>query len=156
MLKWLGEHGAQIVTVIVAVYAAVLSTLNLLSIRKEKKRQLSVKMSWEWLAYPKRSSDTMLLIEIANPGYRPVTVQTPYIKLPRGGSLIFPWPTAEVRFPHELAEGKSCSLWVEEAEVKRCLKEKGYSGEVKLRVEVRDQTGRKYKSKKDLKFNLNK
>jgi hypothetical protein len=154
VLKWLGEHWAQIITAIVAVYGAVLSTLNLLNIRKEKKRQLFVKMSYGWLTLPRGLSDPKLLIEVANPGYRRVTIQPSYIRLPHGEKLVFPWPTAEVRFPHELLEGKSCSLWVEEAEVKRSLKEKGYSGKVKLQAEVYDQTGKNYRAKKALKYDL--
>jgi hypothetical protein len=155
MLEWIGEHWAQIITALVAVYGAALSTLNLINIQKEKKRQLSVKMSRGWLTFPKGLSGNMLLIEVGNPGYRPVTVQTPYIKLPHEESLVFPLPTAEVRFPHELQEGKRCLMWVEEAEVKRSLKEKGYSGKVKLRAEVYDQTRKKYRTKKALKFDLN-
>jgi hypothetical protein len=139
--KWLGEHWAQIITAIVAVYGAVLSTLNLLNIRKEKKRQLLVKMSYGWLTLPRDLSDTKFLIEVANPGYRPVTIQPPYIRFPHGEKLVMLWPTAEVRFPYELLEGKSCSSWIEEAAVKRSLKEKGYSGKAKLRAEVDDQTG---------------
>jgi hypothetical protein len=135
--KWLGEHWAQIITAIVAVYGAVLSTLNLLNVRKEKKRQLLVKMSYGWLTLPRDLSDTKFLIEVANPGYRPVTIQPPYS-----------------RFRHELLEGKSCSSWIEEAAVKRSLKEKGYSGKVKLRAEVDDQTGKKYRAKKALKYDL--
>ena len=156
VLEWLSEHWAQLVTAIVAVYGAVLSTLNLLNIKKEKRRQLSIKMSKGWLTIPTGLSGDMFIIEVANPGYRPVTIGTPYIKLPDKGSLFFLMPTAEVQFPHELQEGKRCLLWVEEAEVKRSLKGKGYSGKVTLRAEVSDQTGKRYRGKKALVFDIGK
>jgi hypothetical protein len=98
----------------------------------------------------------MIIIEIANPGFRPVTISSPYIRLPRGDNLMFPWPTANVQFPYELGEGKSCCLWVEETEIKQSLKKQGYSGKVELIAYVSDQTGKKYKAKKALKYDVGK
>ena len=156
MFKWIAMHWPQLITAVVAIYGAILATLNHINYRKEKRRLIQIKMSWGLLAYPETLSDPMFLIDIANPGYRPVTVNTPCIRLPSGESLIFPWPTAEVRFPYELQEGKNCMLWAKESEIIRSLKQKGYSGKIKLRAEVHDQTGKKYKSKKAMKLNLNK
>jgi hypothetical protein len=156
VLNWFGEHWALIVTFILAIYGAVVSTLNLLNVRKKMRRHLNVKMSRGWRTLPQGLSGNLFLIEVSNPGYRSVTIDTPYIRLPYGGNLITPWPTAEVHFPHELHEGKRCILWIEEAEVKRNLKDSGYSGKIELWAEVNDQTGKKHVAKKALVYDINK
>lgn len=154
MIKWIGGHWAALITALVALYGAILSTITFLATRKEKRRQLRLNMSMGWHPYPQKLSEPMLLIDVANPGYRSVTISFPYIRLPNEKILFFPPLKASVPFPHELKEGKSCMVWTEEAEIKRVLLEQGYSGAIKLRAEVADQTGKKYRAKKALEFML--
>jgi hypothetical protein len=154
-MKWLVDHWAQCVTAIVAVYGAVLSTINLVSLLKEKKKRLTVKLSAGWIPTAKTNSDNLILIEVVNLGYRPVTVEAPYIILPDGKYLVMPLPRFGDKFPYELREGKKCSFWIEEIEIRQTLKEKGYSGNLKLYAEVSDQTGKKYRARKAFIYNLN-
>jgi hypothetical protein len=89
----------------------------------------------------------MLLHVVSNPGHRSVTIYTPSIVIPSGERMVFPFPQSDVQFPHELHEGKRCTIWVEQEEIARQLRERGLSGKVKLVAECDDAVGNTYKSK---------
>lgn len=145
-----------IITALVAVYGAILSTYTFVTNRREKQRQLLISFSNGFLTYGVDISPPMLFIEVANPGSRTVTVNIPCIKLPDGKSIVFPNPAgmSDVTFPHELKEGKSCRLWIEMKELARELVRLGYSDIVKLEAEVRDSVGQVYRSRKPWLLNL--
>lgn len=152
-----GLDWSKIILTLVAVYGAVLSTYNLIVSRKEKQRQLSVKMSSGLLTYGPNNipgEEAMLFITVANPGNRTVKINIPRIKLPDNKTVIFPTPQSDVTFPYELTEGDSCRIWIEMKLLAKQLIETGYSGSVKLTAEVDDATGRTYKSKESSKLNL--
>ena len=141
--------------IVFGLYGAALTTYNIVKSSKEKKRQLTVKMSGGWQTRGYEISDKfMLFIEVANPGQRDVTINIPSIGLPDGKNIFTPIPLTHVRFPYELKEGKSCSIWVEKEEIKSELIKHGYSGTVKLRAKVSDATGKVYKARKPWKLEL--
>jgi hypothetical protein len=152
--KWLLKHWLEIITAIGILYGMGMSTYNFLANRKTKKRWLKVKISAGWIPAGGDLGDPMVLLEVVNPGDRTVTINTPYIKLPDGKSLITPWPLSHVRFPYELAEGKNCFMWVKESEIAKNLLKQGYKGKIKLRGMVNDATGTTYKSKKPYTFDI--
>ena len=135
-----------VVTATVAVYGAVLSTYTLIQNRKEKQRQVRVKLSNGFLTSGPELSPAMLLIEATNPGNRTVILNTVGISLPDGKTLAFPNPQSNVRFPHSLPEGNSCLVWTPLKELAQQLKQEGYSDKVKLIGFYRDQVGTEYKS----------
>ena len=96
----------------------------------------------------------MLIISIANPGNRAVTIDSPYIELPDRTTLIWPNPLSDVRFPYQLEEGQSCHVRAEIEEVKDELVKNGHSATVKLTAKVRDRTGKIYSARKPLEFDL--
>jgi len=154
-LNW--ETGTAIVTAIVALYGAGLSTYILIANRKEKQRQLSVSFSTGSLTYGTELSPQMLFINITNPGNRAVTIYSPSIKLPDSRQMFFRDPQqADVGFPHELKEGKNCRVWIEMKELAMQLAAEGYPGKVHLSAKVEDATGKSYKSKGSWKLDLNK
>ena len=135
-----------VVTAAVAVYGAALSTYTLIQNRKEKQRKISVKLSNGFLTSGPELSPAMLLIEATNPGNRTVILNTIGIFLPDGKTVAFPNPQSNVRFPHPLPEGNSCTVWTPLKELAQQLRQEGYSGKVKLVGFYRDQLGTQYKS----------
>ncbi|MCU0290251.1 MAG: hypothetical protein MUF15_28180 [Acidobacteria bacterium] len=142
-MKW-----TDVITALVALYAATLSTYIFIIDNKSKKRQISIELSngFPFLGY--NLGPLSLIIKIANPGSRPVTINSPRLLLPDKKSVVFLETINNVSFPHELQEGKACEILVEKEKIKQVLKEQGYSGEIKVIGEVSDATGKNYKSKK--------
>lgn len=144
----------MIVTAIVAVYSAVLSTYILISRNKEKKRQLKVELSFGFMTEGPELSQEMLFITVSNTGFRPVTLNASGILLPNKHQLIFMVPKSNVQFPYELLEGRNCTVWIEVKVLVQDLKRNSYSGKVKLKGFFRDATGAVYKSKR-ITININ-
>ena len=139
----------QIITAIVAVYGAIMSTITFIINRKEKIRQISVTFSNGSLVYTSNNrSDLMLFITVANPGNRPVTINVPRIRLPNKRTFVFPNPQSNVNFPHRLEDGADCVIWIDMELLARQLKSSGFKGRIKLIAEVNDATGKIYSSKK--------
>ena len=134
--------------ILLMLYGVILTTYTIIKSNKEKRRQISVKVSNGWLVYGPELSKFMLIITIANPGNRTVAINTPHIKLPDRRVMFFPRPSSNVTFPHELEEGKDCTVWNEMEMLKHSLIKHGYSGKVKLEANVSDRTGKVYKAKK--------
>ena len=65
-----------IITAVVAVYGAALSTYTMIQDRKEKRRQIRMKPSNGMLTFGPELSPAMLLIEATNPGNRTVILDT--------------------------------------------------------------------------------
>lgn len=137
----------NIITAAVALYGAVLSTYMLVSNTREKRRHVKVEIANGFLPRGPELGPPMLLICLTNPGYRSVTIQCPALRLPTGASMVFLEPQSDVRFPHELAEGKNCTVWMEMTSIAQQLVERGITGTVGLVAECSDAVGTTYKSK---------
>ena len=142
----------QIITTIivafVAVYGAILSTVNFILARRERKPRLKVTCDWGVITQGRDVSQPFLFINIANVGYKTITINAPIFRLENNTQIIFRQPQSEVNFPHELTEGKSCKLWEEAKPIASELTQKGHRGEVKLFAEVSDAVGNRYRAKK--------
>ena len=137
------------ITLAIAVYAALLSTVIQLANWKKSKPQIKTSLRIGMLGYDNGYlSDLVLILEAANVGERPATLASEYILLPDGRQLLSFNPNADVDFPHELAPGKSCRIWFDRAELKKALSEAGYSGRVWLTGFYHDATGAKFRSRK--------
>jgi len=146
----------QIVTAIVAIYAAIVSTVTLITNRREKVRRLKVVASNGVIGNPViGASGLMLIITVSNPGHKNVVINTPYLRLPNKNKLIFPSPGTDVRYPYKLEESSACTLWSDMDQLKDVLRSQGLDGTVKLRAEVTDGSQRVYRAKKTFKLNLN-
>ncbi|MFE4571349.1 hypothetical protein [Paenibacillus chitinolyticus] len=139
-------HWTQILTAIIALYGAVLSTITFYSNKKEKTRQLEVKIYNGFLTYGPELSEAMLFIEIVNKGYKKAVVNVPSLVLPDRKTIIFPNPQANVQFPYSIEEGTNCQVWCEIPELVRTLNQYGYSGKIKLKASVSEQGGKKISS----------
>jgi hypothetical protein len=151
------EFWIMIITAVVACYGAILSTISIISSRREKSRIVKVKISSGFLASGPRLSETMIFIGASNPGQRTVTLSLPYLQLPGNNQVLIFQNNSNVTFPHELSEGKSCTAWIEARQLGQLLHEKQYAGKIKLVGVYPDLVGTDYKSKPwlfDLEENL--
>jgi hypothetical protein len=78
-----------IVTALVAVYGAGLSTYTFYLNKKQTQRHLTITFSQGFRTFGARTSNIMLFFTIANPGFKPVVVNDPHLKLPDGSSIYF-------------------------------------------------------------------
>jgi len=148
---------SEIITIIIAVYGAILSTINIILQRLDKKRIIDIIPSWGFLYYDNGtiSEDGYIFIEVVNNGHVAVTVNTPYIILPNKKTIVFPQASGDVSFPNELMPGRSCKIWVKSNAVMRHLRNEGYSGRVSIKVAAKDATGKQTIGRKKQKINLN-
>jgi len=137
---------AIVITAIVAVYGAILSTYNLIIKRRENTRQVNVTLTWGLLSNMPEPI-TMFFLKAANPGKRTVTLTECHIELPDKSQLVMPYSQGTINFPHDLEEGRDCTVWFSVGEVVQVLLSKGYTGNLSIRAVYRDALGREYKSK---------
>ncbi|HYM21472.1 MAG TPA: hypothetical protein VEW28_10785 [Candidatus Kapabacteria bacterium] len=130
---------------LVALYAAVLSTISFVrdwrekkQARKDKERQLKITIKLAFIHDGNDISDPMIFINVSNPGNRTVNVNLPSILLPNGSPLILLRPRTNVQFPYDLEEGKNFDVWVPFSSIASQLRSAGFSGNVKLIGQCRD------------------
>jgi hypothetical protein len=142
-----------VIIAIVAVYGAMLSTYTALLNWRDKTRRVAVRLSLGFGVYGNQTGPTVLLVTASNPGSRTVTLTSWALRLPDKRQLWPPMPQSHVDFPHDLLEGKSCTVWVPAREVAEGLKGEGFSGRIKLAGLFRDAVGNVYTSK-PIKFDI--
>lgn len=142
MMDW-----TDLLTLAIASWGAVLATWTAVADRRHKRRQLKVRMSNGFPYYMGGIGDVILIVEAANSGARPVTVASLVITLPDKQQLILDPRISGLTLPHTLAEGQSCSAWIEARNAAITLARNGYSGRIRLRGVARDATGEIYRSK---------
>jgi len=131
-------------SVAIGIFGAAVSAITLYTTRRDRKRRVIVKVS-NGLLLP-GPSPWMLFIQASNPGDRSVNIISMGISLPRKKQVDFPDPQGNVRFPHDLPEGKSCSIWIEARILAQTLKAEGYAGKIKIRGFARSGIGTMYQS----------
>jgi len=147
-----------VITLIIAIYGALLSTYSIWNARQEHKREIKVELSYGFMRNPLSGvSPPMLFLSALNTGTKTVTLSSMGLILPRKDKkyLIFVQPESSVSFPYDLPEGKSCSVWITTKELAEDLKREGYSGRISLKGYYRDAIGGYYKSK-SVKFTIEK
>ena len=155
-----------IITATVAVYGAILSTINTVVNIKYRQARLSVTLksgsiisnspSDYYIAYGEASSNDMLFIEIANIGNKPATIKAIDINANKKFKPIFKiYNPINASLPYTLEEGKNCAAGANIRNLAKSLIKNGYSGKIKLLAYVTGGTGRIYKSKKARTIDLN-
>ena len=139
----------DLITALVAVYGAALSTWTHIARHREKQRRIVVTVSVGFLVFERVGpGPTALFITASNPGSRTVSLNSPGILLPNQRKLVFPFGFAsDASFPCDLREGKSCQMWISTEELADDLKNQGFSGKIKLRGYYRDALGALHKSR---------
>jgi hypothetical protein len=150
-----------IITAIVAVYGAILSTVNLITNIRNEQPRLSVvlksgNLEGSYLRFGPSSASSMLFIVIANVGSKVVTIQVINIKVTKGSFLPI-WNIINPRgisLPYTLEESQNCIAGVDIKELSKKLIQSGCSKIIKLHAIVVSGTGKIYKSKKSWILNL--
>ncbi len=137
----------KIITAIVAVYGAALSTFSFVSQRIEKRRVVVVNLAIGQLTQGQKVIQQALFMSAANPGTPTVTLTALSLLLPNKRSLVFQHVQSDVRFPYELLAGQKCTVWFSLKEVSSALNDEGYQGKVKLIAVFHDALGTAFSSK---------
>jgi hypothetical protein len=145
----------EAVTAIVAVLGLLLSIYNFYAERKDKKRQVEVRLVVGILG---RETGTptppSLIIGVTNTGFRTVHITLAGIILPNKERVsLVVGPDAAMSYPQELTEGESRTFLMPLREVSELLRKHGLSGKVKLRGFCTDTLQKEYTSKL-LRFNM--
>jgi hypothetical protein len=143
-----GLESKDIITFVIALYGAGLSTFNLFDSLKKEKRRIVVSCEPTFYAYPDGNVGTQQTsIKIANHGQRAVVVNAPKLRMPNGKFMFLAGADGAKKFPKRLEDGDSVSLTIPDSEISKTLVRAGYSGNVKLRPQCTDQTERRYRGK---------
>ena len=148
-----------IITLIIASYGAILSTISIWYARQEQKRKLKVSLRYGFSLDPlsQGKPPLMPILSAYNIRKKTVTLTMVGLILPTKDKkyLDLLRPNSNVSFPHDLLEGKSCDVYIEPKELTNQLKKEGYSGKISLKGYYKDAIGSKYISK-SLKFDIEK
>ncbi len=143
----------EIITILIAIYGAILSTFNRITQWRNNMFRLNVKIKW---VMPEPLGDlrepTVFLVA-SNPGKRIITLSSCGFFAPDNKKLPFIFRESTLNFPYELESGKSCKEIFTAREIATELDMAGYNGEIELVGFYSDGLDRKYKSKL-WKFNI--
>ena len=146
-MHYLLQHWATVLTALVAIYGAVLSTWNLVSNLREKRRHVSVSVLVIDKMLPPATGPVVMLTA-ANPGFQPVELAGARIEVTRGRDLLLKSPVPEEgSFPHTLEGGKSFYVFADEKHIVETLLLDGVRGTVQLVGVFIDALKSTYKSK---------
>jgi len=148
-----------IITATVAVYGAILSTVNTIANFKTKRERLSVIFKTGtvhhdsphnyYIEYSPAPGPIMLFIEIANVGNKIVTIKSIDIESNKKFSHVFNIvDPVGASLPYTLEEGKSCSAGIDIEKLAQTLIQNGYSGRVDLQAHIISATSKVFKAKR--------
>ena len=139
---------SDIITALIALYGAVLSTI--IAVREWNARRPSIRVEVSegtvYLALGV-SSDHSLFIEAANEGHKAVTLSMVGYVLPDGTRWSIPRPLGNVTFPYELLPEKRCVAYTPAHKLAADMNDLGYLSKVSLIGYYDDAVGRRHKSK---------
>jgi hypothetical protein len=137
-IKW-----TDVVSAVVVVYAAFLSTYNLIESLKAKRPRVNLELSNGFFAVPGRA-ESKLLINVSNPGERQVSVREVGLRLSDGRKLIMPEQQGSVQLPFTLAVGGGEVFYFDPHVISTSLSASGRVGTVRLRAYCREAVGRHF------------
>jgi hypothetical protein len=133
-----------VITAIVAIYGALLSTWNAILNWKVNRRRLRVEVTRSFVAVD--NPTLMILLKTSNPGHRSLMLRDAGFVCPKGLYLIAPKLSGEALLPHELKEGNGCAFWVDPSELAELLRRNGKSGTVRIKAYFEDSLGKRHYS----------
>lgn len=139
----------QVIVSLGALWAAVVSTLNLVRNIRQDSRRLNVRLSWGLLANRAMpDNDEKLIVNIGNPGSIPVVISGITLRFPGNKTFVQLDLPGNATLPHELEAGKGCAFWYELKHLKEKVKESEYGSSVRVHALVSDQVGGEHRSQK--------
>jgi hypothetical protein len=96
----------DIVTLVIAVYGAALSSVVAAYTFVKERRQIKVELSPSFFMYGNgEASEQMASIDVINHGHRPVVVSAPTLQMPNHRHLVFHKAVGFSNFPKRLEDG---------------------------------------------------
>lgn len=137
-------------TLAIAIYGAVLGTYNLYLRIQEKIPKVEVSLSLGFVGTPGVwTSPNLLSLTANNIGPTVVNLASAGLILPDNRKMTYVQPDEYTggTLPARKSPGESLTISREYDNIKRQLREQGFSGEVKLKGFFRDQVGNEYQGK---------
>lgn len=139
----------DIITMVLAIFGAALSTFNWFHARKRDKRSLRVSTRTVMLAYGSHLGEPWAKVEATNDGIRPVTVRIISFQTPDKKRIFNTAPSGlpgldSTPLPCTLKDGESASFFISYANLSAALRANGYSGTVRLTPIAEDSAGSAY------------
>jgi hypothetical protein len=133
-----------IVTGIVAVYGAVVSTWNAVTKHLENKSRIKAKITFGWPTLGPELGPDSIVITAFNVGQQTTTLVAGGLRLPDNSTTQHFEPWGNVKFPHQLQRGQSCFMIVPKQSVAESLIGAGFSGTVQVKGFYRDALDKTY------------
>ena len=135
------------ITLLIAIWGALLATYKVLSDYLKNVRKLKVQVVYGFITQRRGVGPNVITITAINTGYREITLNSMGFILPDKKIILIIEPQSNVKFPYTLSEGKQCCVWQTQKELAEDLRNNGYSGKIRLRGYYRSATGDTFKSK---------
>lgn len=137
---------------LLAIYGAVLSTINWLDSRKKDQRTIRVKMTTAMPTFGSQVGEAVARIEVTNAGHRNVTISLIALELPDGRRLFStqahnPLSQLDSALPITLADGQIALLHLSYAYIGRALINAGHKVSLKVVPVCESSTGDSYRGK---------
>ncbi len=143
-----------IITLLIAVYGAFLSTYSLIVSRKDKKAKLHIIIEMSNTSPIKQTKPPFFQIRILNVGLFDIRVSKAILIVKNSRDFI-ETESKHVDFPYDLERGKSFHLLMDMEDIAIKLNNMGFQKRVRVRGKVFDAIGNEYKSR-SANFNVNK
>lgn len=141
-----------LITLIIAIYGAILSTITIILKLIERRPHIKVRIKGGYtMSGARAETDTMVMVEAINIGNKSIILNTTGFYANKH-PFFCPITIPRIQFPYELQEGKNCIVLYEEKRLAKKLKQSNLSGTIKIWGYFTDVIGNIYKSK-PLKFN---
>lgn len=137
----------DIITLLIALYGAILSTYKVVFDYLRESRRLKVEVSYGFLSWGNNVGPEMLVISAINNGFKDITLNSVGFILPDKTRVHITEPQSNVKFPYTISGGNNCIVWKPQKQFAIELKKNGYSGKIRLRGYYQSATGKIYKSK---------
>lgn len=138
----------DIITAVVALYGAVLSTVIGVLACRARRPNIKVEVSEGAVGLPMGGwSKHMIFVNAVNAGHKAITLAMVGVILPDGERITIPMPSPYVTFPYELVPEKQCKVATPAAKLAANLKAKRFPEKVSLVGYYDDEVGRRHKGK---------
>ena len=142
-----------ILTAVVALYGAGLSTYNAFSTYIKNRRHLIIKLSFGLTSPSTQKSLKAIFVKVANPSEKNITINSIVLVMPDCNQALLPHLPGSTTLPHDLAPGKDCVIFADAENFAHDLFENGYRGTIKIKAKCFEATGKEYLSNR-LKYDI--
>jgi len=135
-------HGTQTLTLVLAAYGALLSTIKVLADWFESRRRVEFAIMRGGVG-AELGFEPVVFLRVSNPGQREVTLDELGIELPDSRELMYRHPKGDIgELPAGVGAWKSASAWIALSEIKTMLGRQYHQPTVEVRAKARDALGK--------------